>query len=79
MQRERGHLAVYHTSPQSLIKTFSYSLAKQPEEHLLNLDGLVSLVKCPKVSTINFDQQKTYFSVSSLGMYINLTTIVLSV
>ena len=48
-QGGRGHWAVYYTSLQSLIITFSYSF--NGWEHLLNFDWLVHLVECPKVST----------------------------
>ena len=49
----RGHWAVYYTGPQSLIITFSYSLAEQPLGLLLNFDWLVHLVEYPNVSTTN--------------------------
>ena len=52
-----GLWAVYYTSPQSLIITFSYSLAKQPWGFLLNFDWSVHLDECPNVSTTNNNLQ----------------------
>ena len=40
-QGGRGHWTVYYTSPQSFIVKFSYSLAQQLWELLLNFDWLV--------------------------------------
>ncbi len=45
---------------------------------LMNFDRLDHQVECSNVSTTNFNLQNGYFCVSSLGMYINLSTIVLS-
>ena len=45
---------------------------------LLNFDWLVHLVECPSISTTNCNLQKRLYCVSSLGMYINLLDIVLS-
>ena len=41
-QEGRGHRAVYFASPQSLIITFSLSLAEQPWGLLLNFDWFIS-------------------------------------
>ena len=68
----RGHWAVYYTSPQSFIITFSYSLAYQPWGLLCNFEWMVLLVECPKVSTTNCNLQKGSFCVSSLGMYTSI-------
>ena len=57
-QGGRGHWAVYYTSTQSLIITFSNSLALQPWGLWLNFDWLVGLVKCSKVSTTNCNLEK---------------------
>ena len=45
IQRKRGQWAVYYTSPQSFIITFSYLLAQQLWGLLLNYD----LVECPNI------------------------------
>ena len=58
-----GHLAVYYTSPQSSIITFSYSLALQLWGLLFNFDWLI---------------QCGNFVYYYLAMYINLSAIVLS-
>ena len=42
LQGGRGHWAVYFTSPQSFLITFSYSLAQQLWGLLLNFDRLVN-------------------------------------
>ena len=39
----RRHLAVYYTSPQSFMKTFTYSLAQQLWEFFLNLNWFIKL------------------------------------
>ena len=75
-QAGSGHWAVYYTSPQSLIITFSYSLISWG--FLLNFDWLVHLVECPNVSTTNRNLKTGLFCVSSLGMNINLSAIVLA-
>ena len=40
-ERERGQWSVYYTRPQSLIQTFSFSLAQQLWGLLANFDWLV--------------------------------------
>ena len=47
-------------------------------ETIVNFDLLVYYVECQNVSTTNFNLQKGKFCVLSLGMYINLSAIVLS-
>ena len=54
---ERRHWAVHCTSPQSIIITFSYSLAQQFWGLLVNFDWLVYKVKCPYISTPNCNLQ----------------------
>ena len=56
--RKRGYQAVYSTSPQSLIISFSYSLAQQPWGLLFDFDWLGHLVECPNVSTTNCNLKK---------------------
>ena len=51
-QGGRGHWAVYFTSPQSFIVTFSFSLAKQLWGFLLNFDWLVFEVECPNFQPV---------------------------
>ena len=45
---------------------------------LVNFDWLLHKIECPNVSTTNANLQNGYFTVSSFGMYINLSAIVLS-
>ena len=58
IQGGRGHWVVYYTSPQSLIISFSYSLAQQRWGLLLNFDWLPLYVQCPNVLTTNCNLQK---------------------
>ena len=50
--------AVYYTSPQRFIITFSYMLAYYPWVLLLNFDWLVHLVKSANFSMTNCDLQR---------------------
>ena len=73
-QWERGQWAGYYTSPQNFRITFSFVALTV----LVNFDWLVNLVRCSNVSTTNFDLKKRQFCVTSFGMYINLSAIVLT-
>ena len=53
-----GQWAVYYTSPQSFILTFSYSLPLQNLGLLLHFDWLIHQGLCPNVSTTNCSLQK---------------------
>ena len=55
-QREGGQWAISYTSPQSIITTFSYSLAKAYQT-FIRFDWFVHLGKCPNFSTTNFNSQ----------------------
>ena len=57
-QGSRGQWAVYYTSPQSFILTFSYRLAQQIWGLLMNFDWLVHKAECPNVSTTNCNMLK---------------------
>ena len=71
MQKGRGHWSVYYTSPQT-------TLAKQLWGLSMDFYWLVYKVEFPNFSTTNHNLQKGSFSVSSLGIYINLSAIILS-
>ena len=78
-QRERGHWAVYYSSSQSFMITFSYSLAYQPWVLELNVIQIVYFVECQNISTTNCNLQKGYFVHHwECTMYINLSAIGLS-
>ena len=63
-----------HISPQSLIKTFFFIRWL----YILVTSIDFYQVECPNVLTINSNKQKGKLCVSSLGIYINLSVIVLS-
>ena len=46
--------------------------------NLVNFDWLLNKIECLNVSTTCANLQNGYFTVSSFGMYINLSAIVLS-
>ena len=50
-----GHCAVYYTSPQRFVITFSCMLAQQLWGLSLDFNWLVNQVKCPNVSTTNYN------------------------
>ena len=67
-----GHWAVYYTSPQSFIISFSLLVGLTT---FVEFDWMVYQIEYPNVSTINCSLRK---ELSLLGMYIHLSAIVLS-
>ena len=71
-QRGRGHRAVYCTSPQSLMITYSYSQAQQSQVLFLNLIGWFIQLSVQTFQQLIIIYRRVILCIS-LGMYIILS------
>ena len=78
VHRERGQWAVYYTSPQSFINNVFLFVGLTTLRTLVNFDWFVHSIEYSYVSTTNYNLQKGSFYESSIGMYIILSAIALS-
>ena len=77
-ERERGDNGLFITLVHKFLQSVFLFVGLPTLGTLIEFDWLVHKVECPNDSTTNLNLQKEFICVSSYGMYINISAIVLS-